>query len=145
MLGNHGYHFGMPQENLPHFSGGRLAVFERERGGHGSANPEIAFFQVRKKLAPEPRCDQEKCSKRESNFDSHYKRAVTQRKVQRRSVKAVQQADDGRFGFLHTLREQHGSEHRSNGEGCEQGPRKRVAVRACHRAENLALYSLHRE
>ena len=64
MLGNHGEDFVVSQKNMAHFSGGRFAVLERERDGHGSPDPKVAFFQVRKKLAAEPRCDQEEGSQR---------------------------------------------------------------------------------
>ena len=145
MLRNHRNDFGVSQENLAHFSRGRLAVFERERGRHGSANPKIAFFQVRKKLAAQSRRYQQEGSNRKGELDSHHESAVSQRKTQRRIVKTVQQADDDRFGFLQVLREQHGSEHGRDGERCNQGSGQRVAISARHGAEDLTLDSLHGE
>ena len=47
-------HFRVAQQDLAHLARGRLAVFQRKRDRHGSANPEIAFFQVGKELAAEP-------------------------------------------------------------------------------------------
>src|ERR1700683_1722835 len=64
MLRNHRDHFGVPQENFPHFSRGRFAVFQRKRGRHGSSNPKITFFQMRKKFTAESWRDEEKCSQR---------------------------------------------------------------------------------
>ena len=118
MLGNHRKDFGVSQENLAHFSRGRLAVFERERDGHGSADPKVAFFQMRKKLAAESRCDQEECSQRKGQFNSYHEDAVFQGKTQSRIVDTVQQADDDCFGFLHVLGEQQGSDHGRDGECC---------------------------
>ena len=102
----------MPQKNLAHFSGGRLAVLQRERDGHGGANPEIAFLQVRKKFAAQPRRDKEERSKREGQFQSDHQEAVSQRKTQRRIVEAMQHADDDGFRFLHVLGKQDGGQHR---------------------------------
>ena len=146
MLRNDRDDFGMSQENLPHFSRRRFAVFERERGhGHGGANPEVAFFQMRKKLAAQPRTQKKAAKPRNDNADSDDQSAVRQRKTQRRIVEPVQCADDDRFGFFHVLRQQQRSDHRRDGEGGNQRAGQRVAIGPRHGAEDLALDSLHRE
>ena len=78
MLRNHRHDFGMSQENLAHFCRGRLAVLERERGRHGSTNPKIAFFQMRKEFAAEPRRDEQQGSERKSKFESYHEKAMIQ-------------------------------------------------------------------
>ena len=108
----------MSQENLAHFSRGRLAVFERKRGRHRSANPKVAFLQVRKKLAAQPRRYQEEGSKRKGKFESYHENAVTQGKTQRGIIGSVQKAHDQRFSFLYALRKQDGSEHGRDRERC---------------------------
>ena len=100
---------------------------------------------MRKKLAAQPRCDQEERSKRKGQFDPDYESAVIQGETQSRIVEAVQHADDDRFGFFHALREQERSEHGRDREGCNQSAGQRVAVSARHGTENLALDSLHGE
>ena len=55
MLRHDGNHLRVPQENLAHLPGCRLAVLKRERDGHRGANPEIAFFEVGKEFAAQPR------------------------------------------------------------------------------------------
>ena len=97
MLRNHRQDFGMPQKNLAHLSRGRLAILQRKRDRHGSANPEVAFFQVGKKFAAQSRGDQEESSQRERQFDSDHESAVGQRKTQGRIVETVQQC--GRRSF----------------------------------------------
>ena len=77
MLRNDGDDFRVPQQNLAHFSRRSFAIFERKRGGHGGANPEVTFFQVGKKLTAEAWRDQKKCSKRDCQFDSDHKSAVS--------------------------------------------------------------------
>src|SRR5579862_2306563 len=106
MLRNDRDDFWMPQENLAHLSRGCLAVFKRQRGWHGGTNPEVAFFQMGRKLTAQPRRDQEKRSQRNSQFDSDDESAVSEREAQRGIVEAVQRTDNERFGFLHVLREE---------------------------------------
>src|ERR1035438_10826263 len=96
MLRHHRKNFGVSQENLAHFSRGRLTVFERERGRHGSTNPKVSFFQVRKKLAAQSRRYQQEGTNRKGELNSHYESAVGQRKTQRRIVDTVQEADNDR-------------------------------------------------
>ena len=110
MLGNHRNDFRMSQENLAHFSRCHLTILQRERNRHGSTNPKVAFFQMRKKLAAESQS--QKCGHgKKGDADADRERTVIQRESQRGIVKTVQHADDNRFGFLHVLREKYGSEH----------------------------------
>ena len=81
MLGNHGKNLGVPQENLAHLSSGCLAILERERDGHGGANPKVSFFKVRKKLTTQPRRDKEESSKGQGQFHADDEEAVSQRKT----------------------------------------------------------------
>src|SRR5271168_4152937 len=115
MLGNHSKDFRVSQKNLAHFSRGGLTLFERERGRHGSANPEITFFQMREKLAAEPQSEK-RGRRQEHDANADGERTVIQRKAQRGIVNAVQQTDDYGFSFLDVLREQQGSEHRRDSE-----------------------------
>ena len=78
-------------------------------------------------------------------LDPYHERAVIQGKTQGRIVNTVQQADDERFGFLHVLGEQEGSDYGRDGERGDQGPDQGVAVSARHGAEDLTLDSLHGE
>ena len=99
MLGNHGDDFGMAKQNLPHFSGRCFAVFAAKAcHRHGSANPEIALFQVRQKLAAEPR-PEKSGHREESDADGDRDRAVIQREAQRGIVKAVQDRARRLFRF----------------------------------------------
>ena len=86
-----------------------------------------------------------KVPREKASSSPDHESAVIQRKTQRRIVNTVQQADDDRFGFLHVLGEQQGSEHGRDGERRDQSPGQRVAVSARHGAEDLALDSLHGE
>src|SRR5580704_15106487 len=145
MLRNHGNDLWVPQENFTHFSRGCLAVFERERGRHGSTNPKVAFFQMWKKFAAKSRCYEHQGSDRKGNFDSDYESTVSERESQRGTVNPVQHSNDYRVRFLEVSREQHGSNYGRDGESRQQSPRQRVAISAGHRAENLTFDALHSE
>ena len=112
MLGNHSNDFRVPQKNLAHFSGGRLAVLQRERDRHGSANPEIAFFQMRKEFASQPQA--QKCGHcQKGDADPDCKRTAVERKAQRGIVDTMQQR--GRLSFRLPSRAQGRSNEASTG------------------------------
>ena len=73
MLGDDGDHLRMPQQNQAHLSAWpprrpRSESVDR----HGGANPEIALFQVRQKLAAQPR-GQERRRRQEDNADADHR------------------------------------------------------------------------
>ena len=75
-----------------------------EASSASSANPEIALFECRKKLAAEPRARKTPATARKTIPIADHEGAVGQRETQRGMIKPVQPADDDRLGFLHVLR-----------------------------------------
>ena len=144
MLGHHGNHLGMPQQDFPHLARGGGARIERHRRWHGRPDPEIALLQRRQEFAAEPgRGNPAEREKRHSHHDGDPE--MGQRPAKHRRITRPQGAHDLRLGLLNFLRQQQCGQNRRHRESREQRAGQRVAIGPGHRSEDLAFNALHGE
>src|SRR6516225_4758807 len=144
MLGHDGDDLGVAEKDLAHFSRRRLAILKRQSHRHGSANPEVAFFQMWKKFTAQTR--RHKATHRQKrDADRDRKWAEFQCQPQCRIVRAMKEAHDDGLGFLDVLWQQDRSHDRSDSECRNQRARQSKTVSAGHWAKYLAFYALHSE
>ena len=130
--------------DLAHAIDVTVAFLERDRGGHGGADPQIAFFELGQEFEPE-RAHGDARKRKEHDGAGDREHPVGDGEVQHRRIQAVQHAHDPGFGFAHVVGQQDGADRRRHGERREQAAGQGIGIGLRHRAEDVAFDAAERE
>ncbi len=144
VLRHHRDRFGITLDDAAHLVDVVIGLFQRDRGRHRGANPEIAFLQVRQELESEGTRHQDR-DREQHQHAAERQQPIGEREFHDRLVQPPQHAHDNRLGLFEFTRQEERAERRRDRERREQAAGDRIGIGPRHGTEDVAFDARQRE